>query len=265
MQRRNPFRRPFPDRTFGRSVVLGHVRTAAFVFVALLFLFPVPRALAYGLVTFAIAVTYSYLTERLGVQRTGRQWTMARWTLDQAVLLLLVSAACFLLYNYTVGWTVLNLRVFLYISLPTVLVGLLPIVFSGVAVQLRAEGENQRLAVGLQPYLLRKAPPSTDEAIHLGGVAGAEVVPQSIAYGTAISAKATRIYTDTGEQNLPLTLVEVVDLLASYGLVQCHIRYLVNPAKAGAVAADAQGVWIHFSGLDAAVPVGRTYLGNLKA
>jgi hypothetical protein len=137
MGRRNPFAEPFPPRPFGRSVVWGHARTAAFVLIALLFVFSPTLALAYAAAVFATAVGYHFITDRLGVHRSGPGWTLARWTLDQAVLLLLASTACFLVFNATRDWSLLSPRVLLYISVPTVLVGLIPIVMSGLAVQLR--------------------------------------------------------------------------------------------------------------------------------
>nr|WP_256534223.1 LytTR family DNA-binding domain-containing protein [Lewinella sp. JB7] len=256
----NPFRRPFPDRPFGRAVLIGHGRTAIFVFLALLFLVPVRQALAYGLVTFLVAVAYSLVTERLGVRRSGRRWTMARWTLDQAVLLLLVSAACFLLYNYTLGWSLLNLRVLLYIAIPTVLVGLLPIVFSGVAVQLHAEEANRRLAQKIDRNLTRGR--ELDEpkgAIRLGGDAGATIVPGSIIFGVADTPTATRVRTDAGEQRFAVGLDELVRQLSPYGIIQCHADYCVNPQRIEGVAADAQGLHLRMRGVAESVPVSKPY------
>jgi hypothetical protein len=144
MIRGNPFARPFPPRPFGRSVVLGHGRTALFVLVALLFVFSFRLALAYAAAIFVTAVTYHFTTDRIGIGRRGPRWTLARWTLDQAVLLFLASTACFLVYNATRGWTLLSPRVLLYVSLPTVAVGMIPIVLSGLAVQARAARRSPR-------------------------------------------------------------------------------------------------------------------------
>ena len=139
LPRPNPFGQPFPARPFGRSVVFGHGRTALFVLVALLFVYPVTTALAYAGVVFFTAVTYTFLTEQAGIHRAGPNWTLWRWTLDQACLLFLVSTACFLLYNAYRDWTLLSAKVLLFITIPTVLVGLIPIVLSGIAVQLHAQ------------------------------------------------------------------------------------------------------------------------------
>ena len=139
----NPFSRPFPPRAFGRTVVFGHARTAAFVLLALLFLFPLPVALAYGLLVFLVAVAYTYLTQLGGVKRSGGGWTLWRWAVDQTILLFLVSTACFLLHNALNDWRLMSWRVLLYITVPTVLVGLLPIVASGMAVQYKAERERE--------------------------------------------------------------------------------------------------------------------------
>ena len=261
MLSRNPLLRPFPDRTFDRSVIFGHGRTAAFVFIALLFLFPVTLALAYGLVTFVVAITYSYVTERLGVRRRGPRWTMLRWTLDQAVLLFLVSVACFLLHNYTVGWTLMNLQVLLYITVPTVLVGLLPIIFSGIAVQLRAEQEYQKVAGRVQVGLLTDSPgPLSDAQIVLGGDAGAVVSPESIVFGVRLGEQATCLHDlDGATQQVSLPIAAVVAGLDGNEIVRCHPDYLVNLRYLIAVSANAQGLLLKLRGTGTAVPVTKAY------
>ena len=237
MLSRNPFSRPFPERPFGRSVIIGHARTAAFVVVALLFLFPPLLALAYGLITFAVALAYHLLTENLGVSRTGRRWTLLRWTLDQAVLLLLVSGACFLLYNYTRDWSLMNLTVLLYITVPTVLVGLIPIIVSGIALQLRAEGDNQRVAGRVQLSNL---------------VPTGEAVPSGPLYGEVLPSGEVRVHYRGAES-------EVVAGDLPELLVRCHPRYLVNLSQVTSVSADAQGLRLRLRGAAEAVPVTKDY------
>ncbi|NJB87672.1 hypothetical protein GGR26_003456 [Lewinella marina] len=244
MLSRNPFRRPFPERPFGRAVVIGHGRTALFVFLALLFLLPVLPALMYGTVVFLIAVAYHQLTERLGVGRTGPRWTLARWTLDQAVLLLLVSVASFLVYNATVDWSVLNLRVLLYITVPTVVVGLLPIVISGIAVQLRAEGEHQRLAGRVQLSKLGAGAEDCDITFAVRRPGG----------GTVLH------YRDSPPQAMTERSLEgVVDQPGGAGLVRCHRDYLVNLRCIVGVTADAQGLRLSVGPTGETVPVAPAY------
>jgi hypothetical protein len=251
MLSRNPFRRPFPERPFGRSVVLGHVRTAVFVFIALLFIFDLPLALAYGAVVFVIAVVYSYLTEQLGATRSGPDWTLMRWTLDQAALLFIVSCACFLLYNATVGWAVLNLRVLLYITIPTVLVGLIPIVFSGIAQQLRAEQDHQRIASSLQLSIL-------------GADAGTKEIPESIVYGKRLTEQSVEIHRASGSEVAAKPLHSLLADHPDGEIVRSHPDYLVNPSYAIAVTADAQGLWLRLRDVEASVPVSPEYFDRLR-
>ena len=261
MLSRNPFRRPFPERSFGRSVLIGHARTALFVLLACwIFLFDLPRSLAYGLVTFLVAVTYSFSTDRLGVRRSGRRWTLARWTFDQGILLLLVSIACFLVYNATVGWSVLSLRVLLYIMVPTVLVGLLPIIFSGIALQVRAEQDHQRVASRIQ---LSK----------LGGAAGERSSGEETAHA-AVPANVRYVYSRSGNsvtlhygnkktKREKQTLSELAQQPDYVALVRCHPRYLVNPDYIIAATADAQGVLLRLHRVKRSVPVSPDYFRAL--
>lgn len=247
MLSRNPFRRPFPERPFGRAVIIGHGRTGLFVFVALLFLFSPLTALAYGLVTFLVAIAYHYLSERLGVKRTGSRWTMTRWTLDQAALLLLVSLACFLFYNATVNWSVLNVRVLLYITVPTVLVGLLPIVISGIALQLRAEGEHQRVAGRIQ----------------LAGVGEHSKICPIVFAARLPEGRAMLHYDDGGQEPVREGLQGVTDRHAAEGLVRCHRDYAVNRHCVAGVSADAQGLRLRMSVPAPLIPVSPDYFSAI--
>ncbi len=251
---RNPFSRPFPDRLFSRRVVIGHGRTALFVFVALLFIFPIGRALAYGLVVFTVALVYHFFTEQLGVHRTGRRWTMAKWTLDQALLLLLVSGACFLLYNYTVGWSVMNLEVLLYIAVPTVLVGLLPIIVSGLALQIKAEQTNQKVASRLQLSVIGES--AVAKRRQPMGPAG-EGAPDDIVIGyQPRSVPHTTIYFSSGRTKEVPQPLDVIEREYAYdGLLRCHPHYSVNPDHVLGVTADAQGLWLTVQGSSVKVPV----------
>ncbi|WP_116106480.1 LytTR family DNA-binding domain-containing protein [Lewinella sp. IMCC34191] len=254
MLNRNPFSRPFPERPFSRPVVIGHGRTALFVFIALLFIFSIGQALAYGLIVFAVALAYHLVTEQIGVRRTGPKWTMAKWTLDQAVLLLLVSAACFLLYNYTRDWAVMDLQVFLYIAVPTVLVGLLPIVFSGLAVQIRAEREHQKVASRLQLSVIG----GNGNNSPLGnGQPSGEGTPDSIVVGHQPRAKSkTTIYFESGREKEIDQPLDVIETEYAYdGLLRCHPQYSVNPDHILAVTADAQGLRLTVHGTTLKVPV----------
>lgn len=262
MLTRNPFSRPFPERLFGRQVVIGHARTALFVLVALLFIFPVGKALLYALVVLLLAVGYHYTTEAIGIRRGGPRWTMANWTLDQGILLLLVSAACFLLYNYTVDWSVLELRVFLYIAVPTVLVGLIPIIVSGMAVQIRAEQQHQKVASRLQLSVIGAA---RGAGLPGGGTPSVEGTPDSIVAGHQPRDRAiTTIYFLSGRQQVIDQPLDVIEREYAYdGLLRCHPRYSVNPDYILGVTADAQGLRLTVAGTTVRVPVTSAHFGEL--
>ena len=262
MLQRNPFSRPFPERLFGRQVVIGHARTAAFVLVALLFIFPVGKALLYAVAIFVFALLYHFGTEQLGVRRSGPRWTMANWTLDQGILLLLVSGLCFLLYNYTRGWSVMELQVFLYIALPTVLVGLLPIVVSGIAVQLRAEQENQKVASRLQLSVIGSQSGGTDP---VAGERSDEATPDSIVAGHQPRDRArTTIYYRSGRLQTIDQPLDIIEKEYAYdGLQRCHPRYSVNPDHIVAVNADAQGLRLTVAGAPVRIPVTARYFASL--
>ncbi|NJC25670.1 LytTR family DNA-binding domain-containing protein [Neolewinella antarctica] len=273
---KNPLRRPFPDREFGRAIVFGHARTALFVFLALYFLRPLGLqfgenalwiSVGYAGVTFAIAVAYSWFTNRvLGWRRTGEDWTLGRWILDCAGVLFFITVGNFVYYNALVDWSAFSLLVFGSIALPTIAIGLFPIAFSGMALQLRAERDNQRTASSLSRITGRftpapSAPRLTDLADNL-----------SLDPGNILFCEARQNYVRVGylreghfaEETIRATLAETADKLSNSTVIRCHRSYLVNTDHIAAVRGNAQGLKVNLVGTEEEVPVSRSYVGRVR-
>lgn len=275
MLRDNPFRRPFPDRDFDRAQVAGLGRIAVFVAVFLYLFRPFGRGhvsnlwaicLGYGLVTFTVAVAYHYVTDRwLGWRRSGERWTLGRWLLDCGLLLFFIALGNFLFYNALVGWTLLDPVVFLAVAGPTVLVGLFPIAFSGLAIQLRAEREHQHTAAGVAARPPAPFRPRTERPVALAD--DLTVAPADVLFCEA-RRNYVRVVYDTGatatERTVRTTLAAVAEQLGAERVLRCHRSFLVNADRVVAATGNAQGLQLRLAGWAESVPVSRTFVPRLR-
>ncbi len=272
----NPLRRPFPDRAFGRSTFIGHARVALFIAAALYFLQPIGlvygdfdlvKCVGYGLVTFTISITYSYVTDRLlGWKRSGTSWTLGKWILDSALLLFFISVGNFLFHNLLVNWSVFSARVLFYITIPTVLIGLFPIAFSGMAVQLRAERDNQRSASGLTRLAGRFANTSLTP-VPMALADGLSLDPAHLLFCERRGASLRVVFlreARVAEQTILSTLERVETALNGTSVVSCHPDYLVNVDHVRSARGNAQGLRLNMHALTEEVPVSHDYVAAVR-
>ena len=273
----NPFRRPFPDREFGSETIVGMLWVSLFVFCALFFLRPLGMhipgnvfltCLGYALVTFMVASLYAMVTTRFFKwQKSGDSWTLGKWILDSGLLLACISIGNFLFYNFTVNWSAFSPIVLAYITLPTVLIGLFPIAFSGMAVQLRAERDHQRTAGQLQLATARPGVENPDHRLIELGDGGLSIDPNTILFGESRQNYVRCVFLDQGasrEETIRATLSGLEGLLAGRGILRCHRSYLVNPNHIRSARGNAQGLRLDLVGTTEEVPVSRAYVTVLR-
>lgn len=250
---------------------------ALFVFFALFFLRPlglhVPgnlflTCLGYAVVTFIIAITYAYVTTRIFKwEKSGDSWTLGKWILDSGLLLACISVGNFLFYNFTVNWSAFSPIVLAYITLPTVLIGLFPIAFSGMAVQMRAEREHQRTAGQLQLATARTGSALPDQRLVELGDGGFSVDPNSILLCESRQNYVRCVFLEEGisrEEIIRTTLTRLEEQLSGRTILRCHRSYLVNPEYIRSARGNAQGLKLELVGAAGEVPVSRAYVPVLR-
>ena len=276
---RNPLRRPFPDRIFGSAVLWGHARTGIFVFAVLYFAQPFGIdfgadnflvSLGYGLVTFLLGITYSYVTEKyLGVRRSGPEWTLGRWVLDCGRLLLLISVGNYFYHNLLTGYANFSLWILVAVALPVTLVGLLPILFSGTFIQMQAERDNQRTAT-LLARLGSRVPTSSAPAASppITLAENVQVNPATLAFCEAAGASVRVVKSNEDgtveDRTLRTDLTTMEAALTDTTLIRCHPRYLVNTQRVTSARADAQGLRLSLAGITEEVPVSNAYVPAIR-
>ena len=276
MASRNPLSRPFPDRDFTPRRILGHVYIGAFVFFMLYVMKPVGvrfeqdallTSLGYGLVTVVVATLYDVVSHYVfRIRKSGPDWTLGWWVIDCGLLLACIAIGNFLFYNYTVGWTAFAWEVLALIAIPTTLIGLFPIAFSGMAVQIRAEREHQKTAAQLvvadktTPFKPARTVrlPGGEEAVDPGKIVLAE------SQGNYVRVVYEPEDGETAELRLRATLKAVEEALADAEILRCHRSFLVNPAYILSATGNAQGLRLKLRGVGEEVPVSRAYVGELR-
>lgn len=268
----NPFLRPFPDREFGKEVVVGIGRVSLFVFAALYLLRPMGIhfpgnplmiCLGYGLITFVVGITYSFITTRVfGWKKSGDSWVLWKWILDAALLLVFIALANFVYYNALVDWTAFHPIVFTAVALPTVLIGLFPITLSGMAVQMRAERNNRKLAVEVQLATTRQSEITEAPLMQIGdGLL--KVAPGNLLFCESQQNYVRCVFLKDGqatEQTVRATLSGLAEQITDDQLVRCHRSFLVNPEKVLQVQGNAQGLRLKLVATKEEVPVSRAYV-----
>ncbi|MEM9928744.1 MAG: LytTR family DNA-binding domain-containing protein [Bacteroidota bacterium] len=250
---------------------------SVFVFCALFFFKPlgmhvpgsiVLTCLGYAIVTFLVGTTYAFVTTRLlKWQKSGPNWTLGKWILDGGLLLACISVGNFFFYNFTVDWSAFSLLVLGTITVPTVIIGLFPIAFSGMAVQLRAERENQRtagqLVLGADRQLRQQSSP---KLVQLGD-SNLSVDPASILFCESRQNYVRCVFLREGsaaEELIRATLSGVAEQLSATEILRCHRSYLVNTQHIRAARGNAQGLRLDLVGTDEIVPVSRAFVSILR-
>ncbi|SEQ41191.1 LytTR family DNA-binding domain-containing protein [Neolewinella agarilytica] len=272
----NPLKRPFPDRDFDRSSILGMFWVGLFVFAVLFFLQPYGMhaegnffltCLGYGLVTFLVGSAYLFVTsEVLGWKKFGDGWTLGKWVLDCGLLLAFISVGNFIFYNFTVNWTAFDPLILATITVPTVIIGLFPIAFSGMAIQLRAERENQRVAGEVQLARLEGGKtfvPSRLVSLAEGGVM---IDPANLLFCESRQNYVRCVFLKEGvvaEETILGTLSGLEEKIGE-PLSRCHRSYLVNLLHVRQARGNAQGLKLELVGTTEEVPVSRAYVGVIR-
>jgi DNA-binding LytR/AlgR family response regulator len=224
--------------------------------------------LGYGVVTFIVACLYAFVTTRIFKwQKSGDNWTLGKWILDSGLLLACISIGNFLFYNFTVDWSAFSFLVLATITVPTVLIGLSPIAFSGMAVQIRAERDHQRTAGQLQLATARTGADNPDHRLVALGDGAFSVDPSTILFCESRQNYVRCVFLDQGaarEETFRATLSGLEDQLTDRGIRRCHRSYLLNPDHIRSAKGNAQGIRLDLIGTVEEVPVSRAYVPVLR-
>lgn len=258
---------PFPDRSPFTATVKSLIGIGIFVALFLFILQPFGingtgyqmfwACAGFGAVTVVFGLVFDICIRFILRLRSDLpSFTLWKWILQSAVLLLWIAVGnyAFLQLISNDQWSTPGLLGMMW---NTLIVGLFPIVFSGIMVQLRAAKRNQGIASGLRQShpTEKQGPASIPEQCIL-------VFAEAMQNYVALHYKTGTDITKTVERNtLQNTMAQITDTK----VVRCHRSYIVNMALVSEVSGNAQGLKLKLTGVDDEIPVSRSYIETVKS
>lgn len=271
---------PFPEDTSLRHNVQSIIGIGLFVTFFLYFLRPFglhdyPKnpiwiCLRFGVLTILAGIVYDLFgTYVLNLKKDGPSWTLWKWIINAIGIVLFISICNYLFMTFLMGWGFFNWYRFTNMLFSTFIVGIFPIIFSGMIVQMNAYKRNQKQATNLQATLatpeestqiitVTSQNNSQSLTIPITDLLYIEAMQNYVAIGSIQEGKFEKaLFRNT------ITQMEVQ--LANTSLFRCHRSFLVNIHLIENVAGNAQGLRLTLKELpDVKIPVSRKYIPALK-
>ena len=281
---------PFPSQ----KPFLQSVRSCAFIaiFIVLFLYFFKPFglhnvkaqilqvSLSFGLISFLFSLMFD-VTVRYGLKlkTDDPSWTLLKWILVTMSCVCWIALGNFLLIVYGYGWGGANLEVGLLILKNTLLLGILPIIVSGLIAQMNAISVNQTQAKSLT-VATHKAHKSTgakptSNTLNFDLPSGEffSINPQDVLCVEAMQNYVLLHYHVRGEyktQIIRSTMVQALQKLSTIEeaeIIRCHRSYVVNLLAVKDIKGNAQGLKLTLENVDEeqlTVPVSRSYITDFK-
>jgi len=167
---------PFPESETPKENIINILGVGVFI-TFFLFFFKVGgmnpytldtflMCLNFGIITVVVAIVFDFFVGSiLKLKRNEPSWTLWKWIIYMFILLVLISQANYAYYSYLVGLKNIGWADFWMMIVYTVAVGIFPVVFSGLLVQIKSNQRNQIQAAKLQSNFPKKE--IHHEVVHL--------------------------------------------------------------------------------------------------
>ena len=270
---------PFPDRKDPGKNFLSLLGVGLFVSLFLFLIRPfgirefegalLPICLGFGGVTVLFGWVFDLMSHYVFRIRTdGPGWTLGKWIIHSTLLVLWVAVGNYLYMNALMGWNWLN-AIFLFQMLGnTLLVGIFPVAFFGLMIQLQAVKANQKRADQIQTQLHSPSKTEIRISLTISGSKELEVNASDLRYIEAMQNYVTVYFVIDGELQKEVvrsTIANMESQLQDSPMVRCHRSFLVNLDVIEAVSGNAQGLRLRLPQVnDQEVPVSRSYLPKIK-
>ncbi len=226
--------------------------------------------LGFGIITVVVALTFDFFVVYvLKIKRNEPSWTLKKWMIYMFLLLIFISQANYLFYSYLAGFKNIGWVDFWAMILYTVSVGIFPVVFSGLVVQIKSNQRNQIQAADLQSSFPKKE--IHKEVVHLSSDnknQDFQIPINDIFYIEAMQNYVSVCFFKNGKTQKELlrnTIKNLESQLDSTVLVRCHRSFIVNADLIEKVEGNAQGLRLSLKNLENfEVPVSRKYIPVLK-
>lgn len=239
------FNQPFPEKKSFKKVILTGFWVGLFISAFLYFFRPFgfeklkfsPEAftMIFGLITFITIVLFEVFTNFvLQIKKDTDEWTLWKWILETIILIFLISVGnyFFVLYllDESIGFWGFSNMIF-----STFVVGIFPMVFSGLLIQINAIKRHQKQAESL---VLEKDSDKTEtQTVKLYGQSEDQFVEFSIQDLLYIEAKSNYVSIqlqnagETTNETLRNTMKSIQNQLPPELALRCHRSFMINPEK----------------------------------
>lgn len=236
-------------------------------------------AFGFGAVTFVFASLFDLICRfifRLPIDHPN--WTLWKWVVQCLVLIAWIAFGNILFIDLLAPGQQLSFQRWLMMLPNTLLLGLFPIVFSGLMIQMRSEKSFVAQAEAIEGRG-RAIESKQSQLISLSGATSSgdsQASSIDVAVNDLLMIEAMQNYMavhvrgEDGEAHKHIvrsTLKELNQTLSEKefkNLVQCHRSFIVNVDQVRDVSGNAQGLTLSLEGSDLTVPVSRKYIADIR-
>ncbi|MEO0368439.1 MAG: LytTR family DNA-binding domain-containing protein [Pseudomonadota bacterium] len=230
----------------------------------------------FGIVSFLTSTTFYLFCRYVLKLRTDiPTWTYGKWVVQSVVMITFIAVGNLIYRNFldgrplmsTIGWD----EMLVY----TWAIGIFPVTFSGLYIQIRALRNNTAAASEFpqggtfidESKLPTSSLPSIEVSLNKDEVV--EIPIQNFRYLEAMQNYVNYFHVAEGELQCVTvrdTISNIEDQLTDGQFFRCHRSYLVNLASIIDVQGNAQGLKLSLSDVnESTVPVSRSYLKEFRA
>jgi hypothetical protein len=277
----NKFNQPFPDKSDLKKSLLTilYVGVGIGVFLFLLRPFGIDGTWAnlslacagFGGVTVVFGWFFELGTRFVfNIETDGPSWTLGKWVLMSIALIVWIAIGNYLFVNWLYGWSALGYFNLIRMIGYTAVIGVFPVVLSGIVVQLKAAQRNEQSAEDIEGHLKPAEKISVNELVlRTENGQNLSLKPANISYVEAMQNYVTVWFLRDNvltKETLRTTISNMEEQLQSTAVVRCHRSFLINVNAIEHVSGNAQGLRLQLvmvSGVE--VPVSRSYIPKLRA
>jgi len=272
---------PFPDRASGKQNLRNFIGVGIFVWLFLFVLQPFGTwgswsmqlliCASFGALTILFGWLFDLLTTKVfRIKTYGPKWTLGKWILLSMGLITWIAFGNVLLVAVLFGHSWMDMTFPLKMLFNTLLVGIFPLTFSGLMVQLRAARKFADEARQLTPTIPTVQTASIQPvAIPAQTNQSLTIAPSDVRYAEAMQNYVTVYYMQGDELSKELirsTISSIEKAFEGSDIIRCHRSFLVNRSAITDISGNAQGLKLQVQDIpDTTIPVSRTYIPRLKA
>lgn len=270
---------PFPDKDSFKQSLLNIFWVGVFVGLFLFLIRPfniegpwADLALAstgFGAVTIVFGWIFEIVTRFvLKIQTDGPRWTLGKWIIMSIILIVWIALGNFLMVNFLSGWRATGYFHFVRMIGYTSLVGIFPVVLSGIIIQLRATRKNEESANELSSHLHTREEQTSSITLEAENGHGLELNVADVRYVEAMQNYVTIWFLHQGvltKEILRSTIGSIEEQFSTTDVVRCHRSFLVNVDSIVNVSGNAQGLRLQLADVvEPEVPVSRSFISKIK-